>query len=89
MPHLPSSKKRLRQAGKRRKRNLAWKRKAKEAIREFKKLIEKGKKKKAEKQLRKVQEILDKEAQRGIIHKNKAARVKSQLSKLLYEEEKD
>lgn len=78
-----SAKKELRKSLKRRERNLKRKEAIKKAVKEFKKLIEENKIQEAEKQLSLVFKALDKAAKRNVIHKNKAARLKSRYSKLL------
>lgn len=77
MPILRSAKKRLRQAKKRRARNICLKEKFKEAAKELKRNP-------SAKNLAEVQKAVDKAAKSGVIHKNKAARIKSSLSKLIH-----
>lgn len=69
--------KRIRQNRKRYLRNKARKEKLKNAIKEFKKIANKEE---ALKLFPKVQSIIDKAVKVGIIHKNKAARIKSKLA---------
>lgn len=76
MPITSSAKKALRQAGRRREANREWKDKLKDAV----------KKANGEKTAAAVSfayKIVDKSAKKGIIKPNKAARLKSNLSKLL------
>lgn len=72
----PSVLKRIRQNRKRYLRNKARKERLKNAIKELKRTTNKEE---ALKLLPKVQSIIDKAAKWGIIHKNKAARIKSKL----------
>ena len=50
-------------------------------MKKTRKLVETGEKKVAEQQLQNVYKALDKAAKRNVIHPNKAARMKSQLTK--------
>jgi small subunit ribosomal protein S20 len=72
-----SSKKRARQAERRREINRTKKLNLKKAIKELKAAKTQ---KTAQSILRKTQALIDKSAQKGVIHKNKAARIKSRLS---------
>ena len=76
MPILKGSKKALRQTRKRTKVNKIKKNSLREAI-------QKLKKDKKESLLREVYKQTDKAVKSGIIHKNKAARIKSAASKLV------
>ena len=71
-----SSLKRVRQAGKRRIQNRLKKQKLRKALKEIKSIKEKEE---ILKTLPKIQALIDKSAQKGIIHKNTAARIKSKL----------
>lgn len=75
MPITKSAKKKLRQDEKRRKNNTALKNLLKSAIKE-------AAKKPSEATVKTVQKIADKAAKLNIIHKNKAARIKSRFTKL-------
>lgn len=83
MPITKSAKKRLRQEQKRRKRNLAYKRKFKALIKRVRNLVSENKKAEAEKLLPQTYKALDKAAKKGVIKKNTAARKKSRLAKLV------
>ncbi|MGB9608788.1 MAG: 30S ribosomal protein S20 [Minisyncoccia bacterium] len=83
MPITKSAQKALRQNIKRRKRNLAKKEAYKKAIKEYKKLIANKSLEEARKQLSIIFKLLDKTAKTNVVHKNKASRLKSRLSKLL------
>ena len=83
MPNTDAAKKALRQNKTRRKRNLNRKKRMREAIKKYEKLIENGKKKKAEEQLKQVYKVLDKLTKVNFIAKNKTKRLKSRLAKKL------
>ena len=78
MANHKSSIKRIRQTEKRRLHNRYY---AKNMRNEVKKCRALTNKSEAEGQLSKLYSIIDKVAKRGIIHKNKAANLKSKLSK--------
>ena len=68
----------VRQATKRRERNKYYGKTTRNAIRDLKEIKEKGE---AGKKLLTVTSMIDKLAKRGVIHKNKAANLKSKLTK--------
>jgi small subunit ribosomal protein S20 len=74
MPISPSAKKSLRKSIKNRKANLSFKNKMKLVVKAF---LEKP----SEKGLAEAFRALDKAKKKGLVHKNKVSRVKSQLSK--------
>jgi small subunit ribosomal protein S20 len=78
MANHKATKKDVRQATKRRERNKYYGKTTRNAIREFKLVTDK---KAAEKELPEVVSMIDKLAKRGIIHKNKAANLKSKLTR--------
>lgn len=78
MANHSATKKDMRQAAKRRERNKYYGKTTRNAIRDLK-AIKKGAD--AEKQLPEVASMIDKLAKKGIIHKNKAANLKSKLAK--------
>jgi len=78
MPIIKSAKKRVKVASKAAVRNSKTKRSLKTAIKSFGKALT-GKD--ASKELNKAKSELDKAAKKGVMHKNKAARKKSQLAK--------
>lgn len=82
MPIIKSAKKALRQNIRRRKINLQRKSELKTVIKQYKKLVA-GEKDKAKEFLSQVYKKLDKAAKIDLIKKNKAARLKSRLSKLI------
>ena len=76
MPITSSAKKALRQSKGRRARNRAWKEKLKDAVK-------KAALEKSLTSLSAAYKAIDKSAKKGLIKKNKAARMKSRLAKLL------
>ncbi len=78
MPIIKSAKKRVRVARKATVRNVKTKRTLKTALKSFQSAVTGGKKSTAAQS--KAQSALDKAAKKGVIHKNKAARKKSQLA---------
>jgi small subunit ribosomal protein S20 len=85
MPHLKSAKKRLRQNIKRREHNRATKRALKKQLKTLLEVV--GDKAAAPDQLKKevtaTVKKLDKAAARGVIHRNTAARKKSQIARMV------
>jgi small subunit ribosomal protein S20 len=80
MANHKSALKRIRTSEKKRIHNRYYARTMRNMIRKFRALTEK---KEANEQLPKVVSLIDKNAKRGIIHKNKAANLKSKLAKKL------
>ena len=78
MAQHKSSKKRIRQDEKKRLRNRYYKKSTRTAIKNLREMEEKAE---AEKYLPKVISMIDKLAKRNSIHKNKAANLKSKLTK--------
>jgi len=78
-----SAKKAWRQSLKRRARNLIYKTKIKNLIKEVKNLVLAKKIEEAKKLLPQVYKILDKAAKVGVIKKNTAARKKSRIAKAI------
>lgn len=83
MPITASAKKAMRQSLTRKARNLRRKNNYKTAIKELSKLASAGNKKDAEKLLPKVYKAIDKAAKTNVMAKNKAARLKSGVAKLV------
>ena len=75
--------KRVRQNEKRRLRNRVYRSSARTYIKKARRLIEAGDLDQAQIQVAKAISALDKAAQKGVIHKNNAARRKSRLVRLL------
>lgn len=78
-----SAKKALRQSTKRKEKNLVYKDKMKDLIKEARTLVLEKKVKEAEKLLPQVYKVLDKTAKAGVIKKNEADRKKSRIAKLI------
>ena len=78
MANHKSALKRIRQIRQRREHNKYYAKTMRNAIRDFRNLTDK---KAADEQLPKVSALIDKNAKRNIIHKNKAANLKSKLAK--------
>ena len=83
MPHTPSAWKRLRKTEKRRKQNRAAAKKIKTQRRETDAAIKGTDAAKTAAELKKSQAMLDRAADKGYIHPNKAARLKSRMVKRL------
>lgn len=79
MPNIKSAKKRVIIAETRRQHNMAAKTAMKTQLKKFAAAVEDGDKAAAEKELQAAISVLDKTAGKGIIHKNAAARRKSNL----------
>lgn len=79
MPNIKSAKKRVLVAEVRRQRNIADKTRMKNQLKKFAAAVADGNKKAAERELLASVSILDKTASKGVIHKNAAARRKSNL----------
>jgi len=82
VPNTRSAMKRLRSSIKRRERNRFYRSTARTYIKKARRLIEAGELEEAEVMVRKAVSTLDKAAEKGIIHKNNAARRKSRLMRL-------
>lgn len=83
MPNTKSAIKAAKQNIKRRKANLVTIDKVRSAVKTYRKLAVAGKNDEARKALDKVFSALDKASKKNVIHKNKASRRKSRLSKLI------
>ncbi|GAB4534074.1 MAG: 30S ribosomal protein S20 [Anaerolineae bacterium] len=83
MANIRSAMKRARQNEKRRAHNRIYRSSARTHIKRARRLIEAGDLGEAERQVTTAISALDRAAQKGIIHKNNAARRKSRLVKLL------
>jgi small subunit ribosomal protein S20 len=82
MPITSSAKKALRQNVRLKKMNLVRKGAYKDAVKEYRSLVESKKFDEAEVALQKAFQKLDKAAKKNAIKKNKASRLKSRLSQL-------
>lgn len=83
MPHTQSAKKRLKQSTAAKLRNRAVKSELRTKIKAVRASTTGGNVDAAKTEIVAAQSKLDRAAARGVIHKNKAARVKSRLSKAL------
>lgn len=81
MANSNQAKKRARQAVKRNRHNASRRSEMRTYIKKVRAAIEKGDKETAQKDLIAASSIIDRVANRGLIHKNAAARYKSRLSK--------
>lgn len=83
MPNTASAKKRLRQNVVRRQRNRSVKSSLRTQVRKVRTLAGAGNVEEASTELRLAAKKLDKAASENVIHRNKAARLKSRLHKLI------
>lgn len=83
MPNTKGAKKRLRQSFVRRDRNKAQKTRFRHSLTAFRKAVEDKNLDEAKDLSRATAILLDKAASKGVIHRNKAARLKSRMSHLL------
>jgi small subunit ribosomal protein S20 len=81
MPIIKSAKKRVKVAAKANARNAHFKRDVRDALKAFAKAVEGGKSADIAKAQKEAVSALDTAAKKAIIHKNRAARQKSQLAK--------
>ena len=83
MAHSLSAKKRVRQTVRRNARNRSRKELLKQELKTFNTALTANDSAKAETQLKKVAQRLDRNAAKGVVHKNTAARKRSRLTKRL------
>ncbi len=83
MPNTKSAKKRLRQTEVRRDRNKSVKSALRSQLRKVREAVQAGDVGKAESEMHDATRRLDRAGQKNVIHKNKAARTKSRLQKLI------
>lgn len=83
MPNTKSAQKRLRQNEKHYLRNKAKRSEMKTSVKNVELAAEKGDVEKAKKELHKAVKVLNRNVKHDIIHKNKAARLESRLTKLV------
>ena len=81
MANTRSAIKRIRSSARKRERNRVFRSRVRTLVNRTRKLIDEGKVDEAKEQAQVTVVALDKAAQKGIIHKNKAARHKSRLMK--------
>lgn len=82
MPIIKSAKKRVKVAAKANARNTKTRRQVRETIKAYTKALESGKADKITEAQRAAFSALDSAAKKAVMHKNKAARKKAQLSKM-------
>jgi small subunit ribosomal protein S20 len=80
LANIASAKKRARQAEKRREGNVAQRSKLRTHIKKVVSAIESGELEKVQATFREAVPVIDSAVNKGIIHKNKAARTKSRLN---------
>jgi len=83
MPNIKSAEKRMRQNVKKRAENRQRRSRMRTEIKKFRKLVEEKKVEAAQESLKIVYAVIDRSAQKGMIHANTAARYKSRLTKYL------
>lgn len=81
MANTKSAEKRIRQNEKRRQRNRANRTRMRKAVRTLREAVEAGDASQAKELLPGTLQLIDKTAQKGVIHDNAAARYKSRLTK--------
>ncbi len=81
MPNIESTKKRMRQSAERRDRNRTRRSALRTSLRKLNEAIEAGDMERVRESWRDAQAMLDRTAQRGVIHRNQAARKKARLSR--------
>jgi small subunit ribosomal protein S20 len=81
LANTKSAMKQIRSSARKRERNRVFRSRARTLINKTRKLIAEGQIKEAREEAQRAIVALDKAAEKGIIHKNKAARCKSRLMK--------
>jgi small subunit ribosomal protein S20 len=82
MPNIKQQEKRVRQAARQRTENLRWRSSVKTLMRRLREAVEQGDAAAVEERHREVVRWLDRAAATGAIHRNTAARRKSQAARL-------
>ncbi len=82
MPNIKQQEKRVRQTARQRQENLRWRSTAKTLMRRLHESVEDGDASETEKRHRELVRWLDRAVSRGALHRNTAARRKSQAAKL-------
>ena len=85
MPNVKSAEKRMRQSEGRRENNRRRRSEMRTEIKRFRQLLSDKKVDDAREVLKEVYAVIDRTAQKGVIHSNTAARYKSRLTKALNE----
>lgn len=81
MPNIKSAEKRMRQDEHRRARNRQRRSQMRTKIKKFRQLVSEEKTDDAREMLKEVYAVIDRTAQKGVIHSNTASRYKSRLTK--------
>lgn len=89
MANLPAAKKSIRRTKRKTSRNNRVRTRLEKARKKAQKLIQLGEQQLAEQQLQKVFKIADKAAKNNVVHPNRAARIKSRLTKKVNSIKKD
>jgi small subunit ribosomal protein S20 len=84
LANIKSAAKRARQNERRRAHNRIYRSSARTYVKRARRLVEEGELEQAEQDVASAIRALDRAAQKGVIHKNNAARRKSRLMKLLH-----
>lgn len=84
MANTKSAEKRIRQAARRREHNRAYRSRMRTQIRRLRSVIDEGDAEKAQELLPRTLQVIDRSAQKGVIHGNAAARYKSRLTKAVH-----
>ncbi len=87
MPNIKSAKKRMRSNAKKAEVNTLVSSSMKTAIKKFERVAKEGNKEEASNKLNIAVQRIDKAMSAGLVHKNKAARLKSRLTKMKNEME--
>lgn len=80
MPQTTSAKKALRKASRKRVVNDVWRTKVRTALRDMRETLEAKNKDKATQALPQLFSVIDRAAQKNVVHTNRAARIKARLS---------
>jgi small subunit ribosomal protein S20 len=83
MPNIRQQEKRVRQAGRQRVENLRWRSASKTLMRRLQDAVDAGDSAAIDERRRELVSWLDRSASKGALHKNTAARRKSQAAKLV------
>ena len=83
MPNIKSAKKRMRSSVKKTDANTLVNSSMRTAIKKFEKEVKAGNKEEASNNLNVALQRIDKAKNNGLVHKNKAARLKSRLTKMM------
>jgi small subunit ribosomal protein S20 len=83
LPNKPSAEKRVRSSRRKQEVNRVHRGRARTADKRARQLLEQGRLEEAREAVQQAQAALDKAAQKGVIHKNKAARRKARLMQQL------